>query len=364
MLRYKIAITQLPYVGEINAKKLIAYCGGVEQVFKESRKNISKIPGISHRIIDSITNNKAIFERVDKEIKFIEQNNVQPIFFFDKEYPQRLKQCADSPMMLYYKGNADLNSKHVVSVVGTRTPTNYGKSICEKLIKSLKDIDILVVSGLAYGIDICSHKNSLATGINTVGVLGSGIDWIYPGAHKDVAADMMNNGGLLTEFLSGTKPDRQNFPKRNRIVAGLSDVIVVVESGAKGGSLITANLGFGYSRDIAVFPGRINDNMSKGCNRLIKSNIASLIESGEDLLKLMNWENENKKKKPIQRSFFVEMNENEKLLYNLIKEGGPLGIDKLSLDSGLPMSKTSALLLNLEFKGAIRSLPGKTYQIY
>jgi len=363
LLRYKIAITQLPFIGDINAKKLIAYCGGVEEVFKESKSNIKKIPGISHRVVESITNNKAIFDRVDKEINFIEKNNIQPIFFFDKEYPQRLKHCVDSPMMLYYKGNADLNKKHVVSVVGTRTPTNYGKANCEKLIQHLKDLDVLVVSGLAYGIDICSHKNSLAAGISTVGVLGSGMDWIYPGTHKDVAKEMMENGGLLTEFLSGTKPDRQNFPLRNRIVAGMADVIVVVESGIKGGSLITANLGFGYNRDIVAFPGRSNDTMSKGCNRLIKSNIASLIESGEDLFKLMNWEKDSKKK-VIQRSFFVEMNEHEKILYNIIKDGEPHGIDELSMDSGLPMSKTSASLLSLEFKGAIKSLPGKTYQIY
>jgi len=364
LLRYKIAITQIPYIGDINAKKLIAYCGGVKEVFEESRKNIMKIPGISNRIVDSITNNKAIFNRVDKEMDFIEKNNIQPIFFFDKEYPQRLKQCADSPMMLYYKGNADLNSKRVVSVVGTRTPTQYGKAVCEKLIHSLKEIDVLIVSGFTYGIDVCAHKNSLKAGLNTVGVLGSGIDWIYPNANKEVAKEMMEKGGLLTEFLSGTKPDRQNFPQRNRIVAGMSDVVVVVESGGKGGSLITANLGFGYSRDVVAFPGRANDNISKGCNMLIKRNIASLIESGEDLLKLMNWEEDSKNKKAVQRSFFVEMNEQEKLIYNIIKDGKAHGIDNLSIESKLPMSKTSSVLLSLEFKGVVKALPGKTYQLF
>lgn len=360
---YKIAITLLPNIGDTNGKKLIAYCGGVEEVFKETKQNLRKIPGISTKIIESITNHKQILERAEKELLFIEKNKIQPIFFLDQNYPQRLKQCADGPMLLYYKGNANLNHNRVVSIVGTRTPTLQGRRLCEKLVESLKQADVQIISGLAYGVDICAHKNSVKQGVPTVGVLGSGMDWIYPGVHKWVVNEMIENGGILSEFISGTKPDRQNFPMRNRIVAGMSDIVIIIESGSKGGSLITANLGFGYNRDIAAFPGRPDDEMSRGCNMLIKNNIASLIESGNDVLKIMNWEEKPEKKKNIQRSFFVEMNENEKILFDLINDGKAHNIDSLSIDSGLPMSKTSSALIGLEFKGIIKSLPGKSYQI-
>lgn len=363
MSLYKIAITLLPNIGDANGKKLIAYCGGVEEVFKESKKNLLKIPGISDRIVNSITNHKDILERAERELKFVEDNLIEPIFYLENNYPQRLKQCADGPMLVYFKGNANLNPQRTISIVGTRTPSNNGRRLCEKLIENIKDTDIQIISGLAYGVDICAHRSALKQKISTIGVLGSGLDWIYPGAHKSVAHEMILNGGILTEFMSGTKPDRQNFPMRNRIVAGMSDVVLIVESGSKGGSLITANLGFGYNRDIAAFPGRPDDEMSNGCNLLIKNNIASLIESWNDILKLMNWEDRNDKKKPIQRSFFVEMTETEKQLFDLLTDGNPKNIDLLSIDSGLPMSKTSAALLSLEFKGAIKALPGKSYQL-
>ena len=363
MLNYKIALTLLPFVGDTNGKKLLAYCGGIEEIFKESASNLAKIQGISHKVISAIKHNKDIFIRAEKEIKFIEENNIKPIFFLDKEYPQRLKQCVDSPILLFYKGNADLNVQRIVSIVGTRTPTIHGKNICHKLLNSLSQADILVVSGLAYGIDVCAHKNSMANNLKTVGVLGSGLDIIYPEANKSVAMEMIEKGGLLTEFISGTNPDRQNFPKRNRIVAGMSDIIVVVESGKKGGSLITANIGFSYNRDIAAFPGRPDDALSIGCNLLIKNDIAHLVESGEDVLKLMNWQNSDKRNSSFQRSIFVEMDENEKLLFNIINDKEAHSIDSICIESGLTMSKTSAVLLGMEFKGVLKSLPGKAYQV-
>ncbi len=363
MPRYKIALTLIPFVGDINGKKLVAYCGGVEAVFKESKKALLKIPGISAKIVDSITKPAPLFRRAEKEVQFMEENGIKALFFLDDEYPARLKHCADGPLLLYYKGTADLNARRVAAIVGTRTPTKHGKMICEKLTATLKDADVLVVSGLAYGIDICAHRSSLATGLETVGVLGSGMNVIYPDANKATAIEMMNRGAILTEFMAGTMPDRQNFPQRNRIVAGMSDVTIVIESGKRGGSLITANLAFGYNRDVAAFPGRPDDKMSAGCNALIKSNIANLIESGDDLLKLMNWDKKPKKGKAVQRSFFVEMNENEKKLFELLKDGKTHNIDSLSLKAELSMSKTSAALLSLEFKGVVKSLPGKTYRI-
>ncbi|MBN2745777.1 MAG: DNA-processing protein DprA [Bacteroidales bacterium] len=364
MLIHEIAITLVPLVGDTNGKKLIAYCGDVEEVFRESKKNLLKIPGISIKTVESIINNKEIFNKAEQEISFIENNLIEPIFYLGSRYPKRLKQCIDSPMMIYYKGNGDLNPARAISIVGTRTPTNQGRLICEKFIEVMANYNVQIISGLAYGIDICAHRNSLKNQISTVGVLGSGLDKIYPAIHKSTATEMMEqNGGILTEFMSGTAPDKQNFPKRNRIVAGMSDVVIIVESGTKGGSLITAQLGFGYNRDVAAFPGRPDDAMSKGCNMLIKSNMATLIESAEDLVKLMNWETQNKKAQQIQKSIFVELNETEKLLFDLLSEGQPINIDILSLRTGLPMSKTSAALLNMEFKGLVKALPGKTYQV-
>jgi len=364
LLIHEIAITLVPLVGDTNGKKLIAYCGDVEEVFRESKKNLLKIPGISIKTVESIINNKEIFNRAEQEINFIEKNQIEPIFYLSSRYPKRLKQCTDSPMMIYFKGKADLNPARVISIVGTRTPTNQGRMNCERFVEAMANYNIQIISGLAYGIDICAHRNSLKNHIPTIGVLGSGLDKIYPAIHKSTAMEMMaENGGILTEFMSGTDPDKQNFPKRNRIVAGMSDAIIIVESGNKGGSLITAQLGFGYNRDVAAYPGRPDDAMSKGCNMLIKSNMASMIESAEDLVKLMNWDTQNKKNQQIQKSIFVELNDTEKLLFNLLNDGQPINIDILSLKTGLPMSKTSAALLTMEFKGLVKALPGKTYQI-
>jgi DNA processing protein len=360
---HQIAISMLPYVGDTNGKKLIAYCGGVEAVFKESRKNLEKIPGISQRVINSITQHAEVMRNAEKELRLLEDQNIQCLFYLDDEYPRRLKQCNDGPMLVYTKGKGDLNPMRVASIVGTRTPSIQGKKNCEKLVKKLSTAGVQIISGLAYGIDVCAHRAALKSGLSTVGVLGSGIDWIYPGNHKKTAEEMMEQGAILSELRLGSKPDRQNFPMRNRIVAGMSDIVIVVESAARGGSLITANLGFGYSRDVAAFPGRPDDEYSRGCNRLIKNNMASLIESGDDVLKMMNWAEEKEGKKEVQRSLFVEMDEAEKIIYRVLEDGKSHTIDSISMDSGLPMSKTSSLLLSLEFKGIVKALPGKAYQL-
>lgn len=361
MLLHQIAITLVPEIGNISAKKLIAYCGGVEEVFKTSKKDLGRIPGITSRMIHSILN-QDVFTKAEDEIKYIEKNRIKTYFYLDKDYPNRLKNCDDSPIMLYFKGEVEFNIPKTIAIVGTRAPSDYGRSICEKIIHDLSEQNIMVVSGLAFGIDAVAHKAALQNGLQTVGVLGHGLDILYPAENRKLAQQIIEQGGLLTEFLPKTKPDRQNFPMRNRIVAGMVDCVLVVESGQKGGSLITANLAIDYNRDVLAIPGRVNDELSQGCNMLIKNQKAQLVQSAADILYTMGWE-ERKTKKTPQRQLFVELTENEKHLLSFLSDGELHGIDFLSIDSGFSMSITSATLLGLEFKGIVKSLPGKQYKV-
>ena len=360
-LKYKIAITLIPGIGDILAKNLIAYCGGAEAVFKEKKQNLIKIPGIGTITADSIKKQN-VLARAEKEITFILKYKIQPLFFLDDAYPKRLKQCADSPVMLYYKGNADLNAAKIISIVGTRNATTYGKTICENFIAELAGMDVLIVSGLAYGIDICAHRAALENNLATVGVLAHGLDNIYPSVHTATAKKMVENGGLLTDYLSETNPDKENFPKRNRIVAGMADATVVVESKNGGGSLITADIANSYSRDVFAFPGRIDDACSEGCNNLIKINKAALIQSAKDIVYIMGWEEKiNKGKKKEQLQMLVNLNPEEELIVGVLKEKGTVNVDDICYASKLTMSKVSTLLLTLEFSNVVKSLPGKMY---
>ena len=264
--------------------------------------------------------------------------------------------------MLYYKGNADLNNRKVISIVGTRKATEYGKQFCAELIQHLQTHQTLIVSGLAYGIDICAHKESVKNNLPTVGVLAHGLDDLYPGQHRSTADKMIENGGLLSDYISGTNPDRENFPKRNRIVAGMCDAVVVVEAGITGGALITAEIANSYSRDVFALPGRIGDPFSAGCNKLIKINKAALIESYADISYLLGWQQEEVKAAK-QAKLFLDLTEEELLLVNYLKEKGNLPIDELCYATNLSMSKASGLLLNLEFNGVVKTLPGKVYQL-
>lgn len=362
-LLYKIAITLIPEIGDITGKKLISYCGGVEAVFREKKNVLMKIPGVGIHLANCIIN-QAVLKRAEEEIKFIEKFKITPLFYLDKNYPQRLKHCADNPMMLYYKGNADLNSSRIISIVGTRNATEYGKELCNNFIKDVSEMDILIISGLAYGIDACAHKAALENNLKTVGVLAHGLDRIYPHLNKPLAGKMLNNGGLLTEFISDTNPDRENFPKRNRIVAGISDAVIVVESALKGGALITGDIANSYNRDVFAFPGRIGDKYSEGANNFIKTNRAALIQSAKDLKYIMRWdENDNKSKIPKQQKLFIELTPEEKILVEIMTNEGETGFDKLYLQSKLNMSKVAASLLNLEFEGVVKVLPGKVYKL-
>jgi len=285
------------------------------------------------------------------------------LFFRDKDYPFRLKNCYDSPVLLYWKGNADLNTAKIIGIVGTRKATDYGKNICYKLVSGLADQQVLIVSGLAYGIDSCAHRAAIESGLPTVGVLGHGLDRIYPGFNRVLAEKMMKQGGLLTDFPSGTNPDRENFPKRNRIIAGLCDGIIVVEAGRKGGALITADIANSYNRDVFAVPGRIGDPWSEGSNFLIKANKAALIQSAEDVRYLMGWDIPPGLQPVQQRKIFIEMTPEEEALVKILTESGKLGVDEICIRAGISMSRVSAALLNLEFEGVVRSLPGKLYEL-
>ncbi len=359
MLLYQIAITLIPGIGDINAKKLIAYCGSAEAVFSEKKTNLMKIPGMGRATVDSIKSSQTL-ERAEEEIEFIEKNSIQTFYYLDKNFPQRLKHCIDSPVMIYFKGNADLNAKYIVSIVGTRRASEYGREICETLIRDLADLDLLVVSGLAYGIDTQSHKSALDNGLKTVGVLAHGLDRIYPQQNMGLSRKMLEHGGLLTDFMSGTIPDRENFPKRNRIIAGLCDALVVVESAKKGGALITANIANSYDRDVFAVPGRVTDNYSEGCNYLVKTNKAALIQSAADLKYMMQWD--SKATSSVQTQLFRDLNDEEQLVMDILKENGETSIDFLVLQSKLSNSKIASILLNLEFDGLVKSMPGKMFR--
>jgi len=359
---HEIALTLIPGVGTITAKKLVAYCGSAEAVFKENNPRLKKIPRISDAIINAI-HAPGIFTRAEKEALFIEKYQIKTLFFLNDDYPLRLKQCIDSPLMMYYKGNADLNAPRILGIVGTRTPTEQGKEICRVIVEGLSSGNVIIASGLAYGIDSCSHRSALDNGLKTIGVLGHGLDRIYPNQNRQLAEKMIQNGGLLTEFITNTKPDRENFPMRNRIIAGMSDAVLVVEAALKGGALITAEIADSYNRDVFAVPGRVNDTYSAGCNRLIKKNKAAMVESAEDIIYLMGWEDKALKTKSVQKQLFFEYTADEESVVNYLKTNTESSVDILCSETGMHMSRLATALLNLELEGIIIALPGKIYRL-
>lgn len=365
LLKYQIGITLIKGIGPNLGKNLIAYLGSVEAVFKEKRQNLAKIPGIGEVLSNEITS-QDVLRRAEKEIEFIQKNKIQTLFFTDKSYPYRLKECADSPMMMYYRGSCNLNEGKYIGVVGTRKATDVGKEICKSIIEDLstKIHNAVIVSGLAYGVDICAHKSSVDAGVSTIGVLGHGLDRIYPAMHRPTAVKMLEKGGLLTEYMSETNPDRQNFVQRNRIIAGMCDALLVVESAARGGALITAELANDYNRDVFAVPGRVNDEWSAGCNLLIKKNKASLVESADDIIRYMNWEVTEKQNAAVQTSLFEELTESEQEIIALLCQySDGIHVNELAVELAVPFSKLSSKLLAMEFKGLVRCLPGGIYKV-
>ena len=360
-LLYQIALTLVPNIGDVRAKALIETFGDAASIFKTPKKHLEAIDGIGTIAANSIKD-FTDFKVCEDEINFIEKNKITPLFISDEQYPQRLLNCYDSPTLLYYKGNADLNTTKIVSVVGTRNNSDYGKTVCENLMQDLSDHNVLVISGLAFGIDSIAHKAALKNKLKTVGVVAHGLDKIYPAQNKSLAKEMLSQGGLLTDFMSGTNPDRQNFPRRNRIVAGICDALVVVESSKKGGSLITAELANNYNKDVFAVPGRVNDLRSEGCNYLIKNNKSLLITSADDLLHIMNWKDEPKKIKK-QRELFIELTPDEKIITDILAQQESIQIDQLYFKSGLSSSAVANALLMLEMQGVVSMLPGKVFKL-
>jgi DNA processing protein len=358
-LFYQLALTKISGIGPVSARQLVSYCGGVKNIFEEKKTTLAKIPGIGLERADFIKS-YAFDTKLEKEIKFIEKNQIQALFYLDPDYPFRLKHLPNSPLLLFYKGTSKLNEERTVAIVGTRSPTENGKLITEKLVEELKVLGVTVISGLAFGIDSTAHRKSVEFDIPNIAVLGHGLDRIYPFENQPLANKIMSNGGLLTEFPSGTKPDKENFPMRNRIIAGLADAVVVIESKARGGSIITAELANEYNKDVFAVPGKPNDEYSKGCNKLIKSNKAHLLESIEDLIYITRWEL-TATRKTVQLPLFVDLTDEESQIIEIINEASEITIDDLCYRLNKTSSMVSPLLLNLEFNGLIRSLPGKRY---
>ncbi|MDR1808820.1 MAG: DNA-processing protein DprA [Prevotella sp.] len=363
-LLYRIALTKINGVGDTISRNLLNIVGDEEDVFKSSRKSLLTIPGIARKLVDAILD-PSVLQRAEEELTFVEKNKIQALFIRDEDYPQRLKDCTDAPILLYYKGNSDLNAKRIVSIVGTRRATDYGSSFCEKFIHELSVHfpDILIVSGLAYGIDIRAHKSALTEKLPTVGVLAHGLDRIYPAVHRRFAVEMLENGGLLTEFPSNTEPDKFNFVRRNRIVAGMADAVVVVESGGKGGALITAEIANSYNRDVFAVPGRITDSCSEGCNTLISDNKAILLQNAENFIRQMNWSNSDSSSAAKQRQLFLDLTDDEQRIFDALSGYDSKHVNQLAVETGVPVSQLFFTLLEMEMKNIIKPLPGGTYKI-
>jgi DNA processing protein len=361
---YQVALSMIPGVGDVMAKTLVSYCGSAKQVFKKNKSQLSKLPGFGTIHADKILRFKD-FTRAEQELNKCEKHQIEILFFTDKRYPKKLKHAPDSPTLLYYKGNADLNNPKTVAIVGTRRSTSYGRDFTEQIVEKLAAHKALIVSGLAYGIDINAHKSALKNGLDTIGVMASGLDIIYPSMHRGTAHEMMQQGGLLTEFTVGEKPEAHNFPSRNRIIAGMSDLTIVVEAAVKGGALITAEIANSYNRDVFALPGNIDSKYSQGCNNLIKQNKASLITSINDIEYIMNWQPATAHTEQEEKYYdYSQLSEEEKIIIDLLKgQKDGMVIDEISWKSQITLNRLASILLNLEFNGIVKSLPGKKYRL-
>ncbi|TFH48231.1 MAG: DNA-protecting protein DprA, partial [Bacteroidia bacterium] len=361
-LVHRIALGMIPGVGDITARKLVSYTGSLEAVFNESHRSLTRIPGVGGSLAKAVSG-RTYLEAAEREAEFIAKHNIRVYFYLDDDYPYRLRQCEDSPVTFYYKGSADLNAPRILSVVGTRNATRRGRETCQKIMAglALHFPDIVIVSGLAYGIDIAAHNAAMSNGLATVAVLGHGLKTIYPSLHTGVARSMVANGGLVTDFPSDILPERNNFIKRNRIIAGLADATLIIESGIKGGALITADIAASYNRDVMAVPGRTDDQWSAGCNALIKCNKAALVERHEDIEYLLGWKPATLAA-PSQKAIFPEMTENEKKVFETIREQGGQTIDQLALTLEIPVYRLSTTLLQMELAGLITPCPGNLYR--
>lgn len=347
---YTIALTRMTGFNQAMALQLYQSLGGGKAVY-EQRQDLG--------------NWDEALRRAAAEMEFIEKNSIKAMTMQDDDYPQRLKECPDAPIILFYKGEADLNKSRVINIVGTRQCTTYGQDMVRRLIDDLRTMcpDVLIVSGLAYGIDICAHRQALAYGIETVGVLAHGLDQIYPHHHRDTAVEMVKKGGLLTEYMSQTQALPNNFRQRNRIVAGMSDATILVESAYKGGGLITCRIAQEYGRDVFAFPGAVGMPFSEGCNRMIRSNTAALITSAQDLVESMGWETIAQKPEAVERQLFPDLTEEEQKVVDLLQQTNDLQLNLISVKANIPIGQLTALLFSLEMKGVVKPMAGGTYHL-
>lgn len=355
----EIAITLLPNIGHRKVRTILQHID-TESFFRVSKRKLKEIPGIGEKTLISLNRDEAL-EKAEQYVSYFDKNDIHPLFYQSDEFPFRLNQCEDAPILLFKKGKMHYNQPKVIAIVGTRNATKYGKRCIDELVDGLKDQHVVVVSGLAYGIDVYAHQRCVELGIQTIGVLGHGLDRMYPSVHKNIAQQMLENGGLLSEFLPGTLPDREHFPMRNRIVAGMCDATIVIESGEKGGSMITAELANDYSRDVFAYPGNVENEYSKGCNLLIQKQKAHLITNSADFIQWMNWD-KSIENKVIQPSLFPNLSEEEQTIVQVIQEKKEISIDVLSIKTEINSSKLTGILLKLELEGVIQQLPGMRYK--
>lgn len=359
-LFYTLALLKVEGVGDIMAKKLMNHCGSAEAVFKTKTQQLAAIDGVGTMLLKNLKD-ESVFDKANKELEFIQANNINVTYFQDDNYPDKLKHCVDAPVLLFTAGNIDLKNRKIISIVGTRQITSYGTEFCKKLIEDLVPLNPAIVSGFAYGVDIVAHQLAMENNLQTIGVLAHGLNQIYPKTHKKYMAKMEQNGGFMTEFWSSSNPDKENFVKRNRIVAGIAEATIVIESAERGGSLITANMANDYNRDVFAVPGRTTDKYSAGCNNLIKTQKANVLTSAADLIYMLNWDIKEEPK-AVQKQLFVSLDNEEQKIYDyLIKTGKEL-MDIIALECEFPIYRVSSILLNMELKGVIRPLPGKLFE--
>lgn len=366
---YAVALTRINHFNLTTSLELYRKLGSATAVMEHRHDIKAVLPDATPRLEEALKDVSEAMRRAEQEMKFDEDHNIQPLVIGDDNYPERLRRCDDAPLVLYYRGTANLNHRHIISIVGTRHCTIYGQDIIRRFTADMKSLcpDTIIISGLAYGVDINAHRQALINGMETVGVLAHGLDYLYPTAHRETATEMLRQGGLATEFMTGTNADKMNFVRRNRIVAGLADATIVVESASKGGSLITANLASDYNRDVFAFPGNVGAPYSMGTNNLIRDNKATLITSAEDYVNLMGWANDNQllkaKKNGIERQLFPELNDNEKKIASLLANNNNMQISVISMRSGLTIPTISAALLNMEMQGIVRQMAGGIYHL-
>lgn len=359
-LFYRLALLSAGYIGDRGFKTLFRALGSAKEVYKSPVARLKQVEGVGDAKIKALQQ-KIDEKRILKEIDFLEKKKITIHFLFDETYPEKLKQLPDAPVMLFSRGHFDIHHPRQIAIVGTRNNSEYGRQFTLDLIDQLKPYNVQVISGLAYGIDIIAHRHCVERQIETVAVLAHGMDQVYPAAHKDVAQSMLDRGGLITEFLTGSGPDRHNFPMRNRIVAGMADMTLVVESRIKGGALITAKLAASYNREVGAVPGRIKDERSEGCHYLIKKNIAYLIESAADIEEILGWDVQQKQ--AAQSKLFLQLSQEEQTVVDILKQKESMHIDELMLRCNLNYSHLASVLLSLELQDIVKAMSGKRYRI-